>query len=224
MCREKNKKERVRAVDVVAHAFLFFLYTCGRSSCGSLVVLEGMPTHGPDRLEGIHILAEPSGPLVREGTPDPYWVMPSEIVLQPAQEAEEASPVPLLSGVPGLRLTQVERRAVEELVSGQPGITADFVAQRAAAFAGDPSGETRRRSLSKAAAIQEALMAQLTTLLAAAVARRDGEAAKLLDRCLNGATTRFKLLIEELRADFGGKKVTVQVGIVGSTVHLNAGG
>ena len=130
-----------------------------------------------------------------------------------------------LAGIPGLHLTQVERRAVEELVTGVPGETADFVSQRAAAFAGETSAETRRRSLSKAAAIQECLMSQLTTLLAAAVARRDVEAAKLLDRCLNGATTRFQLVLNQLQSDIaGGKKPTVQVGVVANTVHVSGGG
>ena len=108
----------------------------------------------------------------------------------------------------------MERRAVEELVTGANGETAAFVAERAAALDADPDGSVRRRSLAKMLAIQEALSAQLTCLLAAAVARRDDAAVKLLDRALSGATSRFRLLTEELRAEMtGGRRAVVQVGI-----------
>ena len=68
-------------------------------------------------------------------------------------------------------------------------------------------------------------MSQFSTLLADAVARRDADATKLLDRALNGATTRFTLLLNQLQSDFsGGKKAAVQVGVVANTVHVNGGG
>lgn len=113
-----------------------------------------------------------------------------------------------------LGLTAVERRAVEELVTGASGETAAFVAQRAAALAGDESAAVRRRSLAKMLAVQEALSSQLTALLAAAVARRDEPAVKLLDRALTGAVSRFTKLTEELRAEqTGGRRALVQVGV-----------
>lgn len=113
-----------------------------------------------------------------------------------------------------LGLTPIERRAVEELVTGSHGETADFVALRAAALAGDESAAVRRRSLAKMLAVQEALSSQLTALLAAAVAQRDDTAVKLLDRALTGAVNRFTKLSEELRAEqTGGRRALVQVGI-----------
>ncbi|MFT3840778.1 MAG: hypothetical protein QM723_27555 [Myxococcaceae bacterium] len=114
-----------------------------------------------------------------------------------------------------LGLTAVERRAVEELLKGgTPGVNADFVAERAGALAADPDGAVRRRSLAKMLAVQEALGSQLTCLLAAAVARRDDAAVKLLDRAVTGAVSRFSKLTEELRAEaVGGRRAVVQVGI-----------
>jgi hypothetical protein len=129
-----------------------------------------------------------------------------------------------VANAPGLRLTDVEKRSVEELVTGLPGTTAAFVSQRAAAFAADVSGEVRRRSLAKALAVQEAVTAQLNTLLVGAVAHRDFEAVKMLDRAVSGSTTRMKLLADELRADFaGGRKPTMQVGVVATNVHVSGG-
>lgn len=113
-----------------------------------------------------------------------------------------------------LGLTAVERKAVQELVPGASRETAAFVAERAAALATDEDGSVRRRSLAKALALQEALSAQLTAVLAAAVSRRDEPAVKLVDRALTGATSRFRLLTEELRAEMtGGRRAVVQVGI-----------
>lgn len=121
-----------------------------------------------------------------------------------------------------LGLTATERRSVEEMVSGGSGATGDFVALRATALSVDNDGQVRRRSLSKAAAVQEALMAQLSALLAAAVIRRDAEAAKLLDRALSGSTKRFTLLIDELRAEIsGGRRAVVQVGVVANNVSIS---
>ncbi len=102
-------------------------------------------------------------------------------------------------------------------MSGSRGETADFVAQRAAALAADQDGSVRRRSLAKMLAIQEALSAQLSCLLAAAVARRDEPVVKLLDRALTGATARLRMLTEELRAEMtGGRRALVRVGVVGT--------
>lgn len=127
---------------------------------------------------------------------------------------ERGEPRPLNLTEARLGLTAVERQAVEELVSGSCGITADFVAQRAAALATDEDGSVRRRSLAKALAIQETLSSQLTTLLAASVARRDEVAVKLLDKAVTGAVSRFRLLTEELRAEaVGGRRAVIQVGI-----------
>jgi hypothetical protein len=113
-----------------------------------------------------------------------------------------------------LGLTAVERQAVEKLVTGSHGMTADFVAQRAAALATDEDGSVRRRCLAKMLAIHEALSSQLAALLAAAVARRDADAVKLLDRALTGSVARFRLLTAELRAEaVGGRRAVVQVGV-----------
>ncbi|MBX7113462.1 MAG: hypothetical protein K1X64_03935 [Myxococcaceae bacterium] len=100
------------------------------------------------------------------------------------------------------------------MVKGSAGEIADFVAVRAAALAADADGAVLRRSLAKATAIQEALASQLSALLAAAVARRDDAAVKLLDRALTGAVSRFARLTEELRADaVGGRRAFIQLGI-----------
>jgi hypothetical protein len=96
-------------------------------------------------------------------------------------------------------------------------VLAGFVAQRAAALATDEDGSVRRRSLAKMLAIQEALSSQLTALLSAAVARRDADAVKLLDKAVTGAVSRFRLLTEELRAEaVGGRRAVIQVGIAQS--------
>jgi hypothetical protein len=127
-------------------------------------------------------------------------------------EHQDAEPVQLREA--RLGLTAVERRAVEEMVKGSSGEIADFVAERAAALAADTEGAVRRRSLAKMLAIQEALSSQLTALLAAAVARRDDAAVKLLDRALTGAVARCTRLTDELRADaVGGRRAVVQVGV-----------
>jgi hypothetical protein len=76
--------------------------------------------------------------------------------------------------------------------------------------------------VSKAAAVQEALASQLSALLATAVARRDADAVKLLDRALSGSTKRFALLLEELRAEVsGGRRAVVQVGVVATNVNIS---
>ena len=124
-----------------------------------------------------------------------------------------------------LGLTAVERLAVEQLVSGAPGETADFVATRANALADDPEGACRRRTLAKALAVQDALGAQLTALLARAVAQRDDAAVRLLDRALTGCTNRVRLLAEELRAEtLGGRKAVVQVGLAQNVTVLGGEG
>lgn len=67
-------------------------------------------------------------------------------------------------------------------------------------------------------------MAQLNFLLVSSVARKDADATKLLDRALNGATSRFALLVAELRADHAsGRRTVVQVGIA-NNVNVNGGG
>lgn len=96
-------------------------------------------------------------------------------------------------------------------MTGSRGITADFVAQRAAALATDEDGSVRRRSLARMLAIQETLSSQLTCLLAAAVARRDADAVKLLDKAVTDCVARFR---QELRAEaVGGRRSVIQVGI-----------
>lgn len=139
-----------------------------------------------------------------------------ELVRKPdaVDELEHDEPRALELREARLGLTAVERRAVEELVTGASGETAAFVAERAAAFATDADGAVRRRSLAKMLAVQEALSSQLTALLAAAVGRRDEPAVKLLDRALNGAVSRSTKLTEELRAEMiGGRQALVQVGV-----------
>ena len=169
------------------------------------------------------------GGLPESSAASPAVARDTELVRLTPQELDETVGEPpqprLVPTRPALGLTEVERRSVEEMVTGLPyGETAAFVAQRAAALASDTDGSVRRRSLSKALAIQEALMAQLSTLLAAAVANRDSSAVSLLDRALNGATARFRLLSDELRADYAGnKKANVQVQVVAGTVNVNGG-
>lgn len=143
-------------------------------------------------------------------------MVPLEVVRHAAHsdEPELDAPRALELREARLGLTAVERRAVEELVTGASGETAAFVASRAAALAGDESAAVRRRSLAKMLAVQEALSSQLTALLAAAVGRKDEPAVKLLDRALNGAVSRFTKLTEELRAEMtGGRRALVQVGV-----------
>ncbi len=144
----------------------------------------------------------------------------------PEEDDPVATPVDAraVSTVPGLRLTAVEKLAVESLVKGRPGETASFVSSRAAALAADELGEVRRRSLAKAFSLQEAVTAQLTALLVEAVARRDNDAVKMLDRALSGSTQRMQLLAAELRADFAGnKKTPVQIGVIANNVNITGG-
>ena len=143
-------------------------------------------------------------------------MLPAELVRNAdgADQLERREPCTLSVREARLGLTSTERKAVEELLTGSRRETADFVAQRAAALATDENGSVRRRSLAKMLAIQETLSSQLTYLLAAAVARRDDVAVKLLDRALNGAVSRFTKLTEELRAEMtGGRRALVQVGV-----------
>jgi hypothetical protein len=129
-----------------------------------------------------------------------------------------------VANAPALGLSECERRSVEELVSGRPGATARFVSERAAALAVDTAGDVRRRSLARAIAVQEAVLSQLNLLLVSSVARKDADATKLLDRALNGATSRFALLVAELRADHSsGKRTLVQVGVA-NNVTVSGGG
>jgi hypothetical protein len=75
----------------------------------------------------------------------------------------------------------------------------NYVAERASEYAtGDP--ESRRRALSRAAAVQEAQLQELAALLASAIARRD-PAVPMLDRVLTAATNRYRSLMDQLRIE-----------------------
>jgi hypothetical protein len=99
-----------------------------------------------------------------------------------------------------LDLSFFERRAVTGLISENGEEMEEYVAERAAGYASGDGG-VRRRSLARAAAVQEALVQELTALLSAVIARRDDRAAMLLDKALNSATNRYRVLLEQLRTE-----------------------
>jgi len=124
---------------------------------------------------------------------------------------------------PSLALNPVERMAVSELLTGDARSLVAHVAQRATALASDDGPLVLRRSLARAVAVAEAQMHELSALLAAAVAKRDESGAKLLERQVNSATQRFRLLADQLLATFqGGRRSVLVVGQAGSQVSITA--
>ncbi len=128
---------------------------------------------------------------------------------------------------PALALSATEELAVRELVSDGADDVVLHVQQRAAALAGDAADGTgalavRRRSLTRAVAIAEAQLAQLHVLLAVAVAKKDSAAVAAVDRALTGATKRFAILMDALRADE--QRHQRPVVVVGAANAVNIGG
>jgi hypothetical protein len=113
--------------------------------------------------------------------------------------------------VPKVALTAVERIAVTRLVTGDPEPVVAHAVDRASALSTDES--CRRRTLAKALAIADTQAQQFSAALVDAVAKRDDDAARMLDRLLKGATRRVCWLSEALMADFaGGKKSVLVIG------------
>lgn len=109
-------------------------------------------------------------------------------------------PTPPARALTRLKLSAVEQQALTGLVTGDAEELIHHVEDRATALAtGDPA--VRRRCLAKAAALQEALCQQLTTLLTGSIARRDDLAAALLDRALTAATARWRSIMDQLRVE-----------------------
>jgi hypothetical protein len=106
---------------------------------------------------------------------------------------------PLARALNNPELSCLERRAVTGLVSANADEMENYVAERASEYAtGDP--ESRRRALSRAAAVQEAQVQEIAALLASAIARRD-PAVPMLDRVLTAATNRYRCLMDQLRIE-----------------------
>jgi flagellar basal body P-ring protein FlgI len=102
---------------------------------------------------------------------------------------------------PKLALSALERRAVTALVAGENAADLErYVSERASAYATGNS-EVRRRAISRALAVQDALVQQLSALLAGATAVRDDKLITTLDRALNSATARYRSLIDQLRIE-----------------------
>jgi hypothetical protein len=121
-------------------------------------------------------------------------------------------------------LSEVERRAVAALVAEADANTVIAqVTSRATALASPGGPAVRRRSISKAVAVLDAQLAQLTLLLGHAVARRDVEAVQLLDRVATGVTKRLCALLEQHRfEETRGLRTAVMVSHAGQ-VTVEAG-
>lgn len=134
----------------------------------------------------------------------PFTTTPAGLALV---EREPDSLVGKTQTVRKVALTGAERAAATGLVSGEAAFR--HVQDRATAFAtGDAA--VRRRSLSRASAVQEQQVADLAALLASAISRRDLELAKTLDRALTSATHRYRALMEQLRIESGvSRRVTM---------------
>lgn len=116
----------------------------------------------------------------------------------PAAPAETTALAPAVL----LGLLGVERAAVVAMVADGDGSGTAHVTQvRATAFASDDGVSVRRRSLAKALAVAEQQMMQLSALFAAAVAQGKLDVLGTLDKAATGATRRFVLLADALRAD-----------------------
>ena len=113
------------------------------------------------------------------------------------------------------KLTDIETAAVTTLVDGGEAALATFVRDRGAALAGNDGAGVRSRSISKALAIAETQASQIQLLLAQAIARRDVDAASMLDRMATGAVKRLAILCEQHRAEESkGHRPVVVVGQV----------
>ena len=176
-------------------------------------IISGAPTN-------LRLAGPPGSRDVLGGVGNPAApALTSELVhLNPRQTSSTAPVAPRAAPLP--ILTEPEELAVIGLVSHGADEAIAFVRQRAAALAGDTVTGTagvRRRSLAKAAAIVEAQLSQLHALLATAIAKRDVGAVPLLDRAATGATKRFAILMDALRADEQrGLRPVVVVGAAGN--------
>lgn len=75
-----------------------------------------------------------------------------------------------------------------------------LAADRATAFAtGD--AVVRRRALSRAAAVQDVLVQQLSAHLTLTISQHRHDTARMLDRMLNSATARYRSLLDQLRCE-----------------------
>ncbi len=98
-----------------------------------------------------------------------------------------------------MALSAAEKSSVVQLVRGGEEAVVEHVRQRATALSSGDGG-VRRRSLARAAAVQEALVQELSALLGSAIARRD-PAVGMLDRALTSATARYRSLLDQLRSE-----------------------
>jgi len=135
----------------------------------------------------------------------------------PAEILELVTPDAAALPAPAARvaLNETERRAVTALLADDCGaaVIAHVVA-RATALASPDGPAVRRRSISKAVAILEMQLSQLSLLLSEAAARRDGDAVGLLDRAAAGVTKRLCALLQEHRfEETRGLRSAVVVGI-----------
>ena len=112
-------------------------------------------------------------------------------------------------------LTETEQRAVVSMVGRDCGAAViEHVVSRATALASADGPAVRRRSISKAIAILDAQLAQLSLLMSEAVARRDFDAVAVLDRAATGVTKRLCGLLQEHRfEETRGIRSAVVVGI-----------
>jgi hypothetical protein len=127
-------------------------------------------------------------------------------VTKPADIVPIHPAIPVLPGspprtLPALALWELERAAVTQLATGDVESVRQYVVNRASAYASGDA-DVRRRALSRAAAVQEAQMQELSALLARAVVQRDIQGVQLLDRTLTSATNRYRGLLEQLRVEF----------------------
>jgi hypothetical protein len=114
---------------------------------------------------------------------------------------------------PRLLLAPVESAAASRLIKGDSSRVVLLTERRAAAFAGEKSGESRKRSLARALAIAETLLHQYSAVQEQVTRTNNINNAVAFGKIVSGATDRYVKLVDALRTEEqGGKRSVVVVG------------